>query len=324
MSSAEKALAAVVKNQSKDNDDWQGIMYLQPLHSIHFDPTFETSNAAYTVSPRYLSILLLLGSFILLIACINYVNLSTSLAFTKSKEVGIRKTIGASRPQLFFHYLSETFFLTIIAALIGVTIAVFVLPAVNQMLDKSLSAYQLVTPLFISATLAIVLLVSFISGLYPALILSRFKAIYSLKNVMTLPGRSSTLLRQGLVVFQFTVSVVLIICTMVIARQVRYFHKKELGFDKDAVVEVSLPTPDSTSREKFRTLLQTNRNIQSFSFCLGAPISNSGMSTTLQAPALSKGPNYGIHIIPCDTAYLHTYGLQLLAGRWFLSGEEKT
>ncbi|MBD0286537.1 MAG: ABC transporter permease, partial [Flavisolibacter sp.] len=166
-------------------------------------------------------------------------------------------------------------------------------------------------------------LVSFISGVYPALILTGFNPIYSLKNAVVLPGRSSTLLRKGLVVFQFTISVVLIICTIVIARQMNYFQKKELGFNKEAVVEVGLPTPDSVRMEKFRTLLQSTTGVQNFSFCLGAPISEMDMNTSLQDAEKQQGTDYNINLILCDSAYLNTYGLKLIAGRWFLSSEEK-
>jgi ABC-type antimicrobial peptide transport system permease subunit len=320
---AEKALASIVQKYSENPVEQRVRMYLQPVRQIHFDPSFEDSNPSYTVSERYLTMLLLLGGFILLIACVNYINLSTSLAFTKSKEVGIRKTIGASRPQLFLHYLSETFFLTSIAALIGIILAVCALPLVNDLLNKSIEVSQLVTPPFIAGAFSTLVLVSFISGVYPALILSGFNPIYSLKNKVALPGRSSTLLRKGLVVFQFAISVTLIICTIVIARQMAYFNGKELGFNKEAVVEVGLPVSDSVRREKFRTLLQANSGIQNFSFCLGAPITDNSFSTTLKAAELSAKNEYIIRLIPSDSSYLKTYGLQLIAGRGFLPGEEK-
>ncbi len=321
--SAEKALAAVVQKQGTEEREQRRKFYLQPVSQIHFDPAFENSNPSYTVSPRYLTMLLLLGGFILLIACVNYINLSTSLAFTKSKEVGIRKTIGASRVQLFFHYLGETFFLTSVAAIIGIILAVCTLPLVNGLLNKSMEAAQLTTPSFVADAFAALLFVSFISGVYPALILSGFNPIYSLKNTVVLPGRSSTVLRKGLVVFQFAISVTLIICTIVIARQMAYFNGKELGFNKEAVVEVGLPVPDSARREKFRTLLQTSSGVENFSFCLGAPISENGFSTSLQAHELSATTDYNIRLIPSDSAYLKTYGLQLVGGRGFLPGEEK-
>jgi len=298
--------------------------YLQSLKDIHFEPAFEISNPSYTISRKYLQMLLLLACFIILVACINYINLATSLAFSKSKEVGIRKTIGASRRQLFFHYMLETVVVTTVAAVIGLIIAEVLLPAVNRILDKSVSLQQLLHLPYIAAGIAGILLISFISGIYPALILSGFNAIAALKNRFNLPGRSSALLRKSLVIFQFTTSIALIICTIVIAKQMQYVQQKELGFNKESVIEVGLPKPDSASRESFRALIQNNPAIESFSFCLGAPVSNNGFGTSLEAPELPKNTDYNVQLIPCDKDYLATYEMKLLAGRWFLPGEEKT
>lgn len=325
IASVEKAVNSVNQKNSDSDRDKSVRFYLQPIHQIHFDPTFDQSNpsSTYTVSPKYLMVLLLLGAFIILIACINYINLSTSLAFTKSKEVGIRKTIGASKLQLFFHYMSETVLLTTIAAIIGLVIAALLVPLLNRLLEKSIAVEQLMNIRFIALALLAILLISFISGIYPALILSGFKPIESIKNQLALPGKSSTLLRKGLVVFQFTISVALIICTLVIWQQMKYFNSKSLGFNKDAVVEVALPSPDSAKIESLRSLLQNQPGIQNLSFCLGAPISDNGISTSFKAPELPEKSDFSVKILASDRNYLATYGIQLLAGRWFLPGEEK-
>ena len=319
-----RSLYSIVQKNGESDRDKREKFYLQPLSQVHFDPAFETSNAGYTVSPKYLMMLVLLGCFIILIACVNYINLSTSLAFSKSKEVGIRKTIGASKLHLFFYYMSETLVLTTIAAIIGLTIAVLFLPLINQLLDKTISAQQLTSLRFVLGSVVALILVSFISGVYPALILAGFKPIESLKNQLALPSRFSTVLRKGLVVFQFTTSIALIICTIVIAKQMHYSNTKSLGFNKEAVVEVSLPSPDSTKIEAFRSLLQNQTGVQEVSFCLGAPISDNGISTSIKAPELPENGDYSVKLIACDKNYLETYGIKLIAGRWFFPGEEKT
>ena len=319
----ETALQSVIKRKRTAEDSKQMRMYLQPLAEIHFDPSFEESNPSYTVSSEYLTMLLLLGGFILLIACVNYVNLSTSLAFTKSKEVGIKKTIGASKKQLFFHYMLETFSVTIIAAIIGFALAVLMLPTVNTLLGKSLHIGLILNPYFLLGGLLLIVLISFISGFYPALILSGFNPVNSLKNQVILPGKSSVIFRKGLVVFQFATSIALIICTLVISRQMEFFQSKDLGFNKEAVIEVRLPETDSISREKFRTLLQEQPGIQEITFGLGAPISGSGLGVGLQAAQLPSDLEYTTKVIPSDGNYMDTYEMELLAGRWFLSSEEK-
>ena len=319
----EKSLIAIVQKNARKPIEKKEILYLQPLQQIHFDPAFESTNPAYTVSDRYLTMLLLLGGFIILIACINYINLSTSLAFAKAKEVGIRKTIGASKEQLFFLYITETFVVTSIATVAGIALSVLLLPSVNNLLDKSLSISQLLNWYFVAGSFALLILISFISGVYPSIILSGFNPITSLKNQIILPGRSSILLRKSLVVFQFTTSIALIICTLIIARQMQYFKNKPIGFNKDAVVEISMPDADSIKRESFRNLLAQEKGIETFSFCLGAPISENGFGTSLQAPEIASGMEHNVKIIPCDGKYLETYGMKLAAGRWFLPGEEK-
>lgn len=324
LSSLESAFTAMVdRKNSPEEERRKEEIFLQPLSQIHFDPTFESSNPTYTVSSRYLTMLLLLGGFILLIACVNYVNLSTSFAFTKSKEVGIRKTIGASKKQLFLHYMFETFMVTLLAAVIGILIALLFLPTVNNILGKSITSIALLEPQFLLILLAVVIFISFISGFYPAIILSGFNPVNSLKNQLAMPGKSSVVLRKGLVIFQFTISIVLIICTLVISRQMEYFQKKELGFNKEAVIEVRLPESDSIKRENFRNLLQEQNGVQQITFCLGAPISGSGLGTSLNAPQLPVNAQYSTKVIPCDRNYLETYEMELLAGRWFLSSEEK-
>ncbi|HEX8332212.1 MAG TPA: ABC transporter permease [Segetibacter sp.] len=317
------ALAAMIQKNIKDERAKKEIYFLQPLKDIHFNLLFETSNPSYTVSYRYLTMLLLLGGFIILIACINYINLSTSLAFAKAKEVGIRKSIGASRKQLFFLYMQETFIITITATIAAIFLAILLLPYVNQLLDKSLSIDQLVDFKFIAGGIILLLLISFISGAYPSIVLSGFNPIVTLKGKAVLPGRSSTILRKALVAFQFTTSIALIICTIVIARQMQYFKSKPLGFNKEAVVEVSIPDSDSAKRESLRTLLAQEKGIKDLSFCLGAPISENGFNTDLKSPRFQQGSQHNVKVIPSDLKYASTYGLKLLAGRWLLPGEEK-
>jgi ABC-type antimicrobial peptide transport system permease subunit len=324
VTTAEQAIKSVVQKNSNEDRYKRENWYLQSLNNIHFEPAFELSNPSYTVSRKYLRMLILLAGFIILIACVNYINLSTSLAFSKSKEAGIRKTIGASRKQLIGYYMLETFTITTVAAVLGIAIAAILLPTINHILDKSVSVQQMFNLPFIAGIFLGILLISFISGIYPALIMAGFNPIDALKSRFALPGKASTLLRKSLVVFQFTTSIALIICTIVIARQMQYVQSKELGFDKESVVEVGLPEPDSARRESLRAQLQNKPGIENISFCLGAPISENGFGTSLEAPELPKNIDYNVQLIPCDKDYLQTYNMKLVAGRWFLPGEEKT
>lgn len=319
----ESALQAIVQRNADSESSRKNYMHLQPISDIHFDLKYENDNPIYTVSTTYINMLILLGAFIILIACVNYVNLSTSVAFNKSKEVGIRKSIGASKGQLFSHYMVETLLVIFLATAMGILIAVFALSTINQILDKSITAAPLISFPFIGGALAIILFITVISGFYPAMILSGFNPITSLNHKLAIPGKSSVFLRKSLVVFQFTISTALIICTLVISRQMEYFQNKELGFNKEAVVEVSFPERDSVKMETFRNLLQNQSSIKSLTFCLGAPISGNGLSTSLNAPELPDDIGFDAKIITCDISYKETYELELLAGRWFLPSEEQ-
>ncbi len=167
----------------------------------------------------------------------------------------------------------ETIVLTTLAAIIGITIAAACVPVVNQLLDKAVALQQLLNIKYIAGSIGSLVIISLLSGFYPAFILSGFKPIQSLKSNFSLPGKFSTLLRQSLVAFQFTISIALIISTIIFARQTEYLNKKSLGFNKDAVAEVSLPVNDSAKMAGFGAFLQNRPGIKNISFCLGAPIS---------------------------------------------------
>lgn len=317
----EQALRTINRKQSVSDRDRRQQLYLQSLNAVHFDPDFAATNPSYTVSPKYLTLLLLLGGFILLIACVNYVNLSTSLALTRAKEVGVRKTIGASLRQLFFFYMGEALLVTTIAALAGAGLCLAVLPLLNELLQKSIMPDRLLQPFFLLRAVGLTVLVALLAGLYPALVLARFNPIDSLKSKVALPGRSSSILRKGLVAAQFTIACALIICTLVIARQMQFFHQKSLGFNKDLVVEVSVPSTDSAKRSAFQALLQNQAGIRSLTFCLGAPISDNGINTSLKIPEQPGRTDQKVKILACDEHYLDTYGIGLAAGRWFRASE---
>jgi ABC-type antimicrobial peptide transport system permease subunit len=315
-------LQAIVQRNADSESSRKAIMHLQPVSDIHFNLNYENGNPTYTISTTYLHMLILLGAFILLIACVNYINLATSFAFTKSKEIGIRKSIGASQQQLFFYYMFETLIVAVCATIIGLCITIFNVPFINQILDKSITLGPLISLSFIGGALVVILIITFISGAYPAIVLSGFNPMATLTNRLAMPGKTSVIMRKSLVVFQFTISTSLIICTIVIAKQMEYFQNKELGFNKEAVVEVALPERDSIKRESFRSVLQSHASIKSLSFCLGAPISGNGLATSLGAPELPEDLGYDANIITCDKAYKDTYELEMLAGRWFLPSEE--
>jgi putative ABC transport system permease protein len=311
----------VNKYYPKEDADRQ-LYSLQPLSAIHFDQEYEDNPGTSTIS---LSILIVLGCialFILVIACVNFINLSTALSIRKGKEVGVRKTLGAQRSQLALQYLSEAFLLTLIASIISVGIAEIATPLLGQFLEKKLSLsnlHDLTTLGFLSV---LILITALFAGAYPALVLSKFNPIDALKSRFSMQQDSSVTLRKTLVVVQFFIAQVLIICTLVVASQIRYFQNKSMGFIKEAVINVPLPANKNETLEALRTRLIA-AGISDVSFALSAPMGDYNFGTGMHRPDINSEEQYTVRIKPVDIHYKDVYGLELLAGRWFYESEEK-
>jgi ABC-type antimicrobial peptide transport system permease subunit len=295
---------------------------LQPLSAIHFDQEYEDNPGTSTISPSVLIVMGCIALFILVIACVNFINLSTALSIRKGKEVGVRKTLGAQQSQLALQYLSEAILLTLIAAIISLGFAEVATPALGQFLEKSLPPSNLHDSPTLGFLGALILVTSLFAGAYPALVLSKFNPIDALKSRFATQQDSSVSLRKSLVVLQFFIAQVLIICTLVVASQIRYFQNKSLGFAKEAVVNVPLPDNKKETLESFRMRLMA-AGIKDVSFSLSAPMGDYNFGTGMHRPDVNTEERYTVRIKPVDTHYKDVYGLDLLAGRWFYESEEK-
>lgn len=290
---------------------------LQPLREIHFDKKYAQSNSSYTIDVTYLFVLGAVGIFILLLACINFINLSTAVAIRKSKEVGVRKVMGASRTQLIYQYMSEAFLLTLFSSLIALGIAERALPSLNSFLDTGLSLLTLSKPAIIWIFMGGVVIVTLLSGLYPAWVLSGYKPVAALKARISSQDSSSIFLRKGLVTFQFVISQVLIIGTIVVASQMNYFRNKPLGFDKEYIVTLGLNDNDAGKLETMKNRLLENNGVQHVSFAVGVPTSSNDINSEIKVEGLDEDLEVGIKAVDYD--YQETFDLELAAGRWFLN-----
>ncbi|HEX8331995.1 MAG TPA: ABC transporter permease, partial [Segetibacter sp.] len=211
------------------------IFYVQPITDIHL-----TSNLKWELEPngneQYVKIFTLIGIFIIVIAAINYVNLATAKASARAKEIGVRKVIGALRRSLISQFLTESVITCIIASLIAIIFAQLLLPVVNQLTGKQLTLIQ--DPLLLVYVIASTLLLGIIAGFFPALYLSSFKPIAVLKG-FKLNEKGALNLRKGLVVVQFTISIVLIIGALIISQQMNYIRSANLGLDTKQVVTIT-------------------------------------------------------------------------------------
>lgn len=320
----EKRLPAFGSKYLEKDDADRRSFHLQALEDIHFDERFiDNPTKGTNASRQQLAVMVVLGVFILSIGCINFVNLSTALAIRKSKEIGVRKTLGAAQTQLSVYFLFETFFITVIAVLLSLGALEWSLPFINTFLGKDIelrlfSDYEL--PLFL---LVLITATTLLSGVYPAWILSGYNPAVVLKNKITAQSSSGGgVVRKVLVVCQFIIAQVLIIGTLIISDQMRYFRSKPLGFDKEAVIQVRVPGGDENIRQAFRDRLLTDRNIRSVAFTIGAPTSDNNLGTGFY---LSDTPNdfYPVGVKAADYYYMETYGIKLKAGRWFTEAEGK-
>lgn len=318
-SSVESRFDEFVKKYYDDTNEKQQVYHLQPLSEIHFDKRYN-SESAQTSSLIMLS---LLGIFILCIACINFINLATALAVKKSKEIGIRKTLGAKRSQLTTYFLGETFILTLFSVLISLCIVEWMLPWLNGFLDKNLGDSLFTDPLLLSFLVLLTIVVTLLSGAYPAVILSGYNPVAVLKNKITVQSNGAGGVRKVLVAFQFIIAQALIIGTLVVADQMSFFKNAPLGFAKDAIINVPIPVNDPKLQEALRTRLSVNTNIQEVSFSIGGPVSENGFGTNFSLSEQGAGPEYEVVLKLADRYYLETYDLKLVAGRWMSEAEEK-
>ncbi len=301
------------KVQSADNKD---SYIIQPLSAVHYDAV-AGNYSNKTISHELINVLWLIAAFILLIACVNFINLSTAQAVNRAKEVGVRKVLGSNKSQLQIQFIVETFLIVIISVLLAAGITVLALPYVNQLLELSLSFSILTNPAVILFLLAVTIVVTALAGFYPSIVLSRFNPVNALKSKLTVNTTKGISLRRGLVVFQFVIAQALIIGTLIIVQQMNYFMNQPLGFDKDAIVNVPY-RPDSTGvklTDYLKHQLLSN-GVEAVSFSSNSPVEDeNNMFTTFKFDHAIKDADFQAITKFADNDYVPTYKLQLVAGK---------
>jgi len=288
---------------------------IQPLNAVHYDT--QTGNYSNkTISHELLNVLWLIAAFILLIACVNFINLSTAQAVNRAKEVGVRKVLGSNKAQLQIQFIIETFLIVTGAVVLAAVITVLALPSLNQLLELSLSINILNNPAVILFLLAVIMAVTALAGFYPAVVLSRFNPVNALKSKSTTNPAKGISLRRGLVVFQFIIAQALIIGTLVIVKQMDYFMHQPLGFDKDAIVNVPYRPDHSKPENYLRQQLLSVNGVQAVSFSSNPPVEDdNNMFTAFKFDGALKDADFQAISKFADNEYVPTYKLQLVAGR---------
>lgn len=282
------------------------------LHS-HLDSEIEANGDI-----QYVYLFSAIAIFILIIACINYMNLATAKSATRAKEVGMRKVIGAVRSQLINQFLSESILLVLVSVLLAILIVVLCLPALNNFTQKQLSFNALLDPVFIAILVSITLFTGVIAGSYPAFFMTSFQPISVLKGKIASALKNGKL-RQSLVVAQFAIAVVLIISTAVVYNQMRYIKNYKLGYSKDQVVILSVPDDSATNFESIRQRFKENSNIKDVGRSSRIP---SGRLLDSWEAYVMKGDtmaptDINIKSLAVDEDFIPAYQIEMAAGRNF-------
>ncbi len=291
----------------------------QPLREIHLYSSSFLHDNAKRGNITYVRAFTFVGIFILLIACFNFVNLATAKSLQRAKEVGIRKTIGADRKQLIFQFLGETIFLTLISIVLSLALIYLLLPWLNGFTGKEIGYSVLADPIVLLIFFGLTILVGMLAGLYPALVLSNFRPIKVLKGSAAGDQEAGKipLLRHGLVVLQFSMSVLLIISAIVVYNQVNYLHSKDLGFSKDQIMFFPMRGEKMfVNRDAFKNQLKQIHGVSSVSIGYGFPgddVAAHGVRVKENGQLVRKPANQ----LLIDYDYIETLGLEMVAGRPF-------
>lgn len=303
------------KHYEKDRNS-KRIHFLQPLSELHFDNRFGNFGDHVT-SKSSLWTLSLIGVFIIVMACINFINLATAQAVNRSKEIGIRKVLGSNRLNLFWQMMGETAIIVFTALILAGVLAEICLPFIKHIdsINEPLSIFTIQTILFF---IGIAIVVTIFAGSYPSLIVSGFSPMLALKNKITSASIGGISIRRGLVVTQFAISQVLIIGTIVAISQMNFVRKADLGFNKNAVFVLN-SNSDSIVFSRQTALKQALLNtpgVQSVSFSSDIPSSDNNWGTNF---AFNHKPDekFTLYLKMGDEDYFKTYGLQFVAGHGY-------
>lgn len=290
---------------------------LQAFSDLHYSDTIRRTYAGITATKDELTVFGLVGLFLILTACINFINLATAQAVKRSKEVGVRKTMGSSKRQLVVQFLCETFIITLLATVMGLVIASLMAKPVQDIypypIDLNFTTDLTILYFIVPAILGVTLL----SGLYPSTILARMNPVLAIKNNLNIKQTSGFLsLRRGLVILQFAISQILIIGILILNAQMNYFQEKDLGFNEDAIVTVQLPENDSTKLQVLKTKLASHSGIEKVSLNTASPIASFNSTNPIFHPNI-EGQDYQGNLKNVDEDYFDVFEMEFIAGERF-------
>jgi putative ABC transport system permease protein len=296
-------------------EKYQPFMQLIPMSTWHLYSEFENGKPAGG-RITYVWLFGIIGVFVLLLACINFINLSTARSEKRGKEVGVRKVVGSGKGQLIAQFLSESFLMVLLAFAVALVLLILLRKPFNELADKDITL-PFYNPVFWVVALAFILLTGFMAGLYPAFYLSSFQPVKVLKGVSRI-GRYAALPRKVLVVVQFTVSVVLILGTLIVYQQIQYARNRPIGYDRQSLISLQMSDPNYVGKEEVIRTELLNTGVVSEVATSSSPL------TGINAFGggfewKGKDPEGDVEFVFCNVSpdFGNTVGWELVAGRDF-------
>jgi len=314
--SLQRQVAEYMRNISKSEFKLKGNQYLtyhlEPLTSVHLYS--QLSGFEPNSNVVYIYILFGIAILILAIACVNYVNLAVAQSSGRTAEISMHKILGAAKRQIFSQFIGESFFMTSLAAILAVCVAVLTLPFFNTLSGKQFHNDVLFSPLVLSMLALLCLVVSFAAGLYPALLIANVKLVKLLKSGFTFSSRGTV--KKSLIIFQFIISISLVISTIVILQQLKFLRNKDLGYNKNNVVVLPLDDKVSEHYDAIKSEINSVEGVQH--------VTAARELINVQWLDGIKGGNeeeITVNAIPCDEDFVKTMELKLIAGTDFTKAD---
>jgi len=303
----------------KNGGKWD--LHLMPLTDVHLrSATIGMPWLSHISNIKYIYIFGSIALFIVLLACVNFMNLSTARASKRAKEVGIRKVTGSTRSQLIRQFLLEAFLYSFVSSLIAVALVALLLKGFSMIIDEPISFKTAFSPIIWLSLLVLTIIVGLLAGSYPALYLTSFKPVLILKGKNLFSGsRKDMLIRNGLVVFQFTISTVMIVGTLIVLKQLRFFRNTDMGFNKENVLIITSTNRLGESEESFRDVITQIQGIVSASTTTSIP-SGSAFGDSYKAQPddnVADVKDIGLNSFMVDESFIPTLGIKVVQGRNF-------
>lgn len=309
----EAKIPGFIKEEMKDQGSVYLTYFLEPLFNIHLLSPYDSFEPNNNI--QYIYIITGVALLILLIACFTYINLNTARSLERAKEVGIRKTVGASFKQIFVQFMGESVILTVIATLLTVVILWLVLPLFNQLTDKEIPLSLFYSKTILLALLGSMLVIIFLSGSYPALVVSRFQPIKVLKGSFARSGSGNTL-RRSLTVFQFGISLFLLVSTFIIQKQLHYIRSKNMGYTREQVLMLPSDSKITATINSFKSELKKVPGVMYVSRAQNAPHNIIG-GYNMRSAQMPSNAQLNVKANPIDEEYIPATGIEILYGSNF-------